>query len=305
MQDLNDKATDDSLTAAEWNQVPSEIQNVIEDLGITLSGVDLAQLAKAVVGYASAGTFYSDSGAADAYVLNAVGTKEGISALDAAHDGALCRFRPGNASTGASTVNVNGLGAKTLTREDGSAIQAGDLATTRDAIIRYDQSADQFRLLDFTLTGPLNPATYDIAESSSNTEGTVETELTASLTVPATGSFVIEVDVLVHSHVEAVTAPSVGRVEVNLTEDVDGGGAAVVKGGRLDVTKGASGNDDTEIDSEIVVRHTFVPANGSTYDYAIDVVFTTTGTGIANLNADPTAGVQRIHSLVAKLVQTS
>ena len=48
MQDLNDKVTGGTLTAAEWNEVPSELQNVIEGLGITLSGADLNQLGKAI-----------------------------------------------------------------------------------------------------------------------------------------------------------------------------------------------------------------------------------------------------------------
>ena len=65
MEDLNDKVTAGTLTAAEWNQVPSEIQNVIENLGITLSGADLNQLGKGIAGYIANGTFYTDSGAAE------------------------------------------------------------------------------------------------------------------------------------------------------------------------------------------------------------------------------------------------
>lgn len=311
MQDLNDKVTNDSLTAAEWNEVPSEIQNAIEDLGITLSGGDLAQLAKAIVGYASAGTFYSDSGVADAYVLGSIGSKEGIVALDAAHDGALCRFRPAANSTGASTINVNGLGAKTLTREDGSAIQAGDLATTRDAFVRYDQSADVFRLLDFSLTGPLNPTTYAIQESTSNTEATVEGALTDSIVVPATGNYVIEVEAEIHAKVEAVNAIGhFGDVTAHLTEDT-GGGPAVVRSSNLQVRKGAAGNDDTEIEGVIVVKHRFVASNSTTYTYAVALDLTINGTGIANLNAldgadgDTSVSVKRIHSFAMKMIQTS
>ena len=57
MQDLNDKVTGGFLPAVEWNEVPSEIQNVIEDANITLSPLDLFQLSKAISVYASEGIF--------------------------------------------------------------------------------------------------------------------------------------------------------------------------------------------------------------------------------------------------------
>lgn len=151
MRDLNDKVTGGTLTAAEWNDVPSELQNIIEDMGITLSAADLDQVGKAIAGYVGSADFYSETGAADAYVATKIGAKQAPVALDAVHDGLMVRFRPGNANTGASTLNVNGLGAKDLIREGGAALSANDLETTRDAVCRYDQAADDFRLLDSAL----------------------------------------------------------------------------------------------------------------------------------------------------------
>ena len=151
MQDLNDKVTGGNVTAAEWNQVPSELQNVIVALGLTLSSGDLNQLGKALVTMAGAASHYVDTGAADAYVVGAIGGKQAPPFLNAAADGLLVRFRPVNNNTGASTVNVNGLGAKTITREDGNALALGDLMTTRDALLRYQQSTDSFLLLDASL----------------------------------------------------------------------------------------------------------------------------------------------------------
>lgn len=144
--------TGGNLAATEWNQVPSELQNVIEALGQVLSAGDLDQLGKAVAGYVGAGDYYAESGAADAYVASPVGGKQGPPVLGSETDGLLVRFRPGNANTGASTLNVNGLGAKALVREDTSALQAGDLSTGRDAVCRYDAGSDHFRLLDFALS---------------------------------------------------------------------------------------------------------------------------------------------------------
>jgi len=135
MQDLNDKVTGNSLTAAEWNQVPSEIQNVIEGLGQTLSSGDLNQLGKGIAGYAANGQFYIDSGAADAYVLSQVGSKQGIPAYAI---GARFIFVPSNANTGASTANVSGLGVKNIKTRDGRDPAAGVIPGNLAVILEYD-----------------------------------------------------------------------------------------------------------------------------------------------------------------------
>jgi hypothetical protein len=124
MQDLNDKVTGNVLTAAEWDEVASEIQNVIESTGITLSGADLNQLGKAIAAYAAGGDFYLDTGAADAYVLSTVGAK---SAPPAYFNGMRIRFVAGNTNTGASTVNIAGLGVVSLKDANGVALLAGYL----------------------------------------------------------------------------------------------------------------------------------------------------------------------------------
>lgn len=156
MQDLNDKVTGGTLSAAEWNEVPSEIQNVIEALGQVLATGDLNQLGKSIAGYAGAGHWYAEAGLADAYVVNPIGGKQGPVSLDVDHDGLLVRFVPGNANTGASTINVNALGDKDLTREDGSPLQSGDLVLGRDAWVRWDFAADDFKLQTFNIPGSLD-----------------------------------------------------------------------------------------------------------------------------------------------------
>ena len=160
MQDLNDKSTGGNLSAAEWNELPSEIQNVITALGIVLSGGDLNQLGKAIAGYAGAGTFYTESGAADAYVAGVIGSKQGPAALNADHDGLLVRFRASNTNTGATTLNLNGLGAKAIVREDFSVLQAGDIPTVKDTVVRYRHSAT-----DFVLAQHILPASADVSQS--------------------------------------------------------------------------------------------------------------------------------------------
>lgn len=142
MEDLNDKITGDTLTATEWNQVPSEIQNVIEGLGITLSSGDLNQLGKSIAGYVANGTFYTDSGAADAYVLSVIGSKQ---APPAYTDGFAVSFIAGNDNTGASTINVAGLGVKNIKLADGSDPDAGDISGRTQCV--YDSGNDWFELI--------------------------------------------------------------------------------------------------------------------------------------------------------------
>jgi len=142
MQDLNDKVTGNTLTAAEWNEIPSELQNVITALGQTLSGADFNQLGKAIAGYAANGTFYTDGGAADAYVLTAIGT--GKQAPPSYIDGMLAAFLVTNTNTGASTVNVASLGVKDIKDKNGVALGAGALTAGQIAFLRYDSSNGWF-----------------------------------------------------------------------------------------------------------------------------------------------------------------
>lgn len=151
MEDLTGQVdTVDSITAAEWNNHYQEFKNLIT-LFFAMSGGDLNQMRKAVGNLVHQADFYVDSGGANAYVLSPIGS---IPGLTAHANGAIVRFRPLVANTGASTIAVNGLAAKTLTREDGTALQANDIVSTRDAFARYNLATDTYRLFNFALGAP-------------------------------------------------------------------------------------------------------------------------------------------------------
>ena len=142
MQDLNDKVNNGGATAAgqlsatEFNQPMSELQNVIEGVGQTLSGADLSQVGKGIAAYAAGGDYYTDSGAADAYVLSAVGSKQ---APHVYFEGMRIRWIPGNASTGGSvTVNAATLGVKSVKSSAGTNPAANELNPNRMAEATYD-----------------------------------------------------------------------------------------------------------------------------------------------------------------------
>jgi hypothetical protein len=158
MEDLNDKITGGTLTAAEWNQVPSEIQNVIEALGITLSSGDVNQLGKAIAGYVANGNFYTDSGSANAYVLTSIGSKQSLTAYT---DGAVFEFIAGNVNTGASTVNVESLGVKNIKLADGTNPAAGQIDGR--VTLKFDSANDRCELIasgQFSLTVKTSGTTY-------------------------------------------------------------------------------------------------------------------------------------------------
>lgn len=147
MQELNDKVdggagSQGSLPAAEWNQLPTEVQNVITQLGQTLSAGDLNQLGKGIAGYVANGTFYTDSGAADAYVLSGIGTKQTPPSYE---DGMEIRFLAANANTGASTVNVASLGVKDIKTSIGADPAAGAISGRVSCV--YDSANDWFELI--------------------------------------------------------------------------------------------------------------------------------------------------------------
>ena len=147
MQLLNDKVDgsggpENILPAAEWNQLPTELQNIITALGMTLSNGDLNQLGKALAGYVANGAFYTDSGVADAYVLTPLNGKQSPPSYT---DGMIVEFIAGNPCTGAATVNVAGLGVKDIRQPLGVVIQQFDIIER--TFLRYDLVNDWFELV--------------------------------------------------------------------------------------------------------------------------------------------------------------
>lgn len=140
---IPDKTTGDTLTGAEFTELKNEVKNSIEKSGLT-STTGSTQLQQAIARSSSRGNVYADSGAADAYVLTAVGSQEQPSAL---LDGLTVIFEAGNTNTGASTVNVAGLGAKSI-KKNGYAddVTAGDITAGLKYFLIYDSSEDAWEL---------------------------------------------------------------------------------------------------------------------------------------------------------------
>lgn len=163
------KDNGDTVSGDEYNNIVNPLANLITSSGQTIDTSN-TQVVKAVADYAAVGTFYSDGGVVNAYSLSAIGSRL---APDAYSEGMEIRFRAGNTNTGAATVNVAGLGVKSIKQGDGSTdLTAGDISTDFDTRARYDGTV--FRLSNvsdvgnLTVNGKFNttPATATIASGA-------------------------------------------------------------------------------------------------------------------------------------------
>ena len=141
MQDLSNKITGNSLAAAEWNESQDELINLISSSSQSPSGADFEQVVKAVSHYVSNGSFYTDSGIANAYVVSVIGSNK---APPAYVDGMQVHFVTANASTGSSTINVNSLGVKNIRLPSGATLIADDISARVSMV--FDSGNDWFEV---------------------------------------------------------------------------------------------------------------------------------------------------------------
>jgi hypothetical protein len=149
--DNTDPAHTGFLTAAEDDARGNELANLCTQAGITLDAynlaagadTDLTMVGQAVARYASGGLHYSDSGTATAYVL---ASPLSFVMPKALFSGMVARFMPANTNTGAATANVNGTGAISILRWDGTALQPGDISVNSQVTMRYSQSSAAWKL---------------------------------------------------------------------------------------------------------------------------------------------------------------
>jgi Chaperone of endosialidase len=98
-------------------------------------------------------------------------------ALGAYAAGNLFSFVAPNTNTGASTINLNSLGAKNITKQGSTALAAGDIVSGRIYLIEYDGT--RFQLI--------NPSASSVSSFSAGTTGlTPNTATTGAVTLAGT-----------------------------------------------------------------------------------------------------------------------
>ncbi len=120
-----------------------------------------------------------DTGISNAYVIDFV------SNFTAYEDGIAIFWIPSNTNTGASTINVNGLGPVPIVNQDGSALYLGQLQANQFSLIIYKGTG--FNLIDFGLLPTINTKNTDYTFAIGDANNIVLTNDSAShtWTVPA------------------------------------------------------------------------------------------------------------------------
>lgn len=127
-----------------------------------------------ISGSGSGSNYYVDSGGANAYVISPSPASSGYVA------GQEYDVKISAGNTGASTLNVNGLGVKNITYADGSALASGAMPTGSVVRLIYDgtefqlqnRNATATNFASITLSGALNEAKApDIASASTTAIG--------------------------------------------------------------------------------------------------------------------------------------
>ena len=152
MRDIATKVDDigDTLSADDFNSVMLELENAITSTDQTLDaaggpdtfGVEM--LGKAMSNYSVAGSTFTDSGAADAYIL---AITSNLKSPTKYFDGFTATFKATNNNTGTTTVNISGLGVKDIKTGAGAALTGGEIVANSYNIIVYNLGSTRFELV--------------------------------------------------------------------------------------------------------------------------------------------------------------
>ena len=122
-------------------------QGLLKAAGITVSGttdtVLVSQILQGLVHQVTTADFMVDSGAVDAYVLAPLTDNY---AIDSYEDGMIFRFIPDNDNTGASVVDISGIGSIDIVDPQGAALTGGELVAGEVTTIQYDSASGDFLL---------------------------------------------------------------------------------------------------------------------------------------------------------------
>lgn len=283
--------TVDTLPANAFNSLSSENQNAVTKSGQTLDATsettpdpNPTQLARAITKAAQEARAYSDSGAANAYVLTATGSWQQPTAYT---NGMTVEFIGANANTGASTVNVAGLGVKNITTVTGAVINSDSIGPDKISRIRFDSSGDQFLLepVGASSGGSGTGAFNYIANPDAETDAT--TGITSQAT---TGSWTIAKTILASELPEPTSKSTAFKISgstltvndyvefqaVGTINDADGGriGSGQIKvknisGSILGQYKFQAYNKTT---SEYIGDSRTVTNEDSTYDFDVPII---------------------------------
>lgn len=132
--------------------------------------------------------FAVDTGAADAYLITVPSTVTYT-------DGLQVTLTAVNVNTGASTIDVNSLGAKAIINTDGTAMVAGSIPANSKLNLIYDSGTDSFMLLSMNANwdGPAITVSDDGTELTTRLESIDFAGAGVTITEPTPNNIVVTI----------------------------------------------------------------------------------------------------------------
>ncbi len=162
-----------NCAATDLNGFKNENNNSIVASGQATDTGDNTQTARAMTVHASGADYYTDSGAANAYVATIAASGIAFYATPTSvgyFTGMRVRFVPANTNTSTSTINVSSLGAKNI-YNNGAACIGGELQSGYEATLVYNGS--EFDITSVERNVLLAGSSYDGVEPVTTTPYTV------------------------------------------------------------------------------------------------------------------------------------
>jgi hypothetical protein len=205
--------------AIEMNSVFDELINAVESSAQTLTDDDNFQLAKAISAYAAGGDFYTDTGSANTYTLGVIGSKE---APNDYSEGMRIRFLAANANTSASTVNVAGLGSKSIKlNTSGTATPAGIIQAGKLTEAFYNTAGGYFVIANqYALKSDVQTSTL-VKCTDTGSANTIVASVTPAITAYVSGLRVSCTIAARNTGATTANLNSIGAVNVKLANGSD------------------------------------------------------------------------------------
>jgi hypothetical protein len=153
-----------TVVTADWaNAVQEELAYFIEQAGLSLDKADPTQLKQAfdIMKQSNAGAYGTSSTAANTYAVDLTPVPTSYTA------GMLISVKFTNHNTGAATINVNSLGAKSIKNTDGSSLSAYDIYDGMVAVLLYDGT--NFQLINANSKLSASSGTGNLVRTSGGT----------------------------------------------------------------------------------------------------------------------------------------
>lgn len=173
----------------------------------------------------NAGDFEDTAGSSNAYTL---AIDSGYSSYS---DGDKFRFIASFSNTGAATLNVNSIGAKSLVRPDGSAMDSSEIISGQYYEAIYDSDLDDFILHKFyPLTTHIDATGSDSGSGSGIASGTLDSGTISIDLSPFDSGDKVEIRYILSLDVSCTENPGASASQVDIydkTTEVDAGYAGV------------------------------------------------------------------------------